>query len=434
MDDFWIADRLQVRREIAHWSHAIAQMRYLDLRASDLAWRSLERYLGIAIQQRLLEAVDRLEESSQDLRLRLEQIRTLADHEQVRVRLLGLRRQYLQTETTLDFFADALNTRTNERMAQLLTACDTMARRSMCEVLSTMGYDTPPVLTYIDKGLGASILKMGLRLWDGGTINPVAVIKVVFHNLMRPTSIIHEAGHQVAHILGWNEELRDALQSGLSSHSSELAEVWSSWASEIAADAFAFVHTGYAAVASLHDVLSGGERFVYRFLPGDPHPISYIRVLLGTAMCRLIFGPGEWDVLDHSWLRRHILAHASSEVKQILQASLSLLPQIVAIILKKPMTAFGKRTLVDLINPMRVQPKALLLWEREIGSVLYQSPYWIGKEPVRLLALSGYHVATRPQDANQIMRQHEGWMLRLGAASNAYQYMDTLKPRKEKVI
>ena len=40
------------------------------------------------------------------------------------------------------------------------------------DVLAPLGKETPSVLTYIDKGIGASILKAGLRLWDG-QISPI---------------------------------------------------------------------------------------------------------------------------------------------------------------------------------------------------------------------------------------------------------------------
>ena len=148
------------------------------------------------------------------------------------------------------------------------------------------------MLTYIDKGLGASILKAGLRLWDAGDLSPVAAIKITRHNLLRPTALIHEAGHQVAHIAGWNQELAAALSQGLAATSSELAGVWAGWASEIAADAVAFVHTGFASVAALHDVLAGETSTVFRHTPGDPHPICYLRVLLGVEMCRHFYGSG----------------------------------------------------------------------------------------------------------------------------------------------
>src|SRR5204863_1574422 len=90
--------------------------------------------------------------------------------------------------------------------------------RSMAQLLDQLGHvgkTAPVALTYLDKGLGASILKAGLRLWDGGDACPVAVIKVTRHNLLRPTALIHEAGHQVAHICNWNAELATALARGL---------------------------------------------------------------------------------------------------------------------------------------------------------------------------------------------------------------------------
>ena len=147
-------------------------------------------------------------------------------------------------------------------------------------------------MTYIDKGLGASILKAGLRLWDAGAVSPVAAVKITRHNLLRPTAVIHEAGHQVAHIADWNQELAAALSQGLAGTSGEIAGAWSCWASEIAADAVAFVHTGFASVAALHDVLAGEPSSVFRHTPGDPHPICYLRVLLGVEMCRYFYGAG----------------------------------------------------------------------------------------------------------------------------------------------
>ena len=120
----------------------------------------------------------------------------------------------------------------------------------------------------------------------------MAAIKITRHNLLRPTAAIHEAGHQVAHISGWNQELAAALARELAGASAELADAWSGWASEIAADAVAFVHTGFASVAALHDVLAGETPSVFRHTPGDPHPICYLRVLLGVEMCRYFYGAG----------------------------------------------------------------------------------------------------------------------------------------------
>ena len=295
------ATTIQIARQISHWTMAASRLGNLEDLASPNAWNSLEKYLGVVLRQNLTRAVDRLQQEATALQTQWHRAKTEQELDRVRQNLLAFRRHYLRAETLLDFYVDALNTRTNPDIAALLKACDLMAHRSMAQVLDRLGKKTPPVLTYIDKGLGASILKAGLRLWDGNTESSVAAIKIVRHNLYRPTALIHEAGHQFAHIVGWNKELADALERELARDSREVANIWSSWASEIAADTFAFAHTGYASVAGLHDVLAGGDRFVFRYVPGDPHPISYIRVLLGIEMCRQFFGNGSWDDLAYAW-------------------------------------------------------------------------------------------------------------------------------------
>jgi len=78
------------------------------------------------------------------------------------------------------------------------------------------------------------------------------------------------------------------------------------------------------------------------------------------------------------------------------------------------MGAFGGRTLVNLIDPRRVQPSTLLKLEHQIGSALYTSPHWVQTEALRLLALSGYKAATLPEQSLEILQQQRDWMVRLG--------------------
>jgi hypothetical protein len=338
---------------------------------------------------------------------------------EARRRLLAFRGQFLRAETTLDYFADAIDTRTNAESAALLRACDSLAYRSMAQILDQLGAQTPVVLTYIDKGLGASILKAGLRLWDGGAVSPVAAIKITRHNMLRPTAAIHEAGHQVAHILGWNEELSSALALGLSETSSDLGGIWSAWASEIAADAVAFVHTGFASIAALHDVLAGDTRSVFRHTPGDPHPICYLRVLLGIATCRYFYGPGPWDDLGRAWTALHPLRLAPAQTRPLLEGSIPALTQIVRIIFDTPMQAFRGASLRALVKPERVSPAALNEMAEKIGPALFTSSHWLWTESLRILALTGLQLVARPQDLKEILKSQEQAMLRLGGALRA---------------
>ena len=194
-----------------------------------------------------------------------------------------------------------------------MRALDRVAELSMAAALDPLGRETPPVLTYLGEGLGAQILKAGIRHWDG-SLSPAAAIKVTRHNLYRPTSLVHETGHQVAHILGWNPEVAGLIERGLA-HAPALGELWASWVSEITADAFAFAHCGYPAVAALHDVLANDVGNVLRVIPGDPHPVAYLRVLLGVQMCRRSYGSGPWDELASAWMRTYPLTGAAAVTK-----------------------------------------------------------------------------------------------------------------------
>lgn len=406
--------RMQIARQVAHWVMAAQRLGNLDDLASPSAWEGLERYVGVVLRQNLLTAVHQLHQQSKFLQAQWNAAETISDFRRVQNQLVHFRKQYLRTEVLLDFYADAINTRTNPTISALLRACDALCQQSMIPLLQPLGKSIPPVLTYLDQGLGASILKAGLRLWDGKTESAVAAIKIVRHNLYRPTALIHESGHQIAHILDWNQELAAILERELSTNSKELAAIWASWSSEIAADTIAFVYTGYAAVAGLHDVLAGGDSFVFTFIPGAPHPVSYIRVLLGVEMCRQFFGSGPWDELSYSWSQSHLLERANSSVRAVLQESLPLLPKVSELALSTPMRAFGGRTLVNLVDPRRVQPSTLLKLEHQIGSALYTSPHWVQTEALRLLALSGYKAATLPEQSLEILQQQRDWMVRLG--------------------
>ncbi|RXA20227.1 hypothetical protein EQO05_06510 [Methanosarcina sp. MSH10X1] len=419
MSDPGTATRTQLTRQVAHWTAAAMRLHDLDDLASPSAWNSLEHYLGLSIRQHLTMAVERLKREATFLQTALNSASSIADLSIVRQQLLTFRKRYLRVETTLDFYADAINTRTSTIMMGLMRACDTLSHRSMTQILDQLGKPAPITLTYLDKGLGASILKAGLRLWDETSVNPVAAIKITRHNLHRPTALIHEAGHQVAHITGWSEELSSALEADLAYAPAGVADAWASWAPEIAADAFGFVHTGYASVASLYDVVDGGESVVFRYLPGDPHPISYLRVLLGAEMCRQFYGAGPWDDLALSWTQQYSLQRAPQASGYLLRESVPLLTNVVNITLRKPMRSFGGRSLIALINPERVKPETLLALEQQLGAALYTSMHWIWTEALRLLALTGLRKATLANRTTETIKLQEEWMLRLGGALQA---------------
>jgi len=417
MADLMAALRLQLSRQVAHWTFAAAELEELDELAPAAAWRELEQYLGVTVRRKLAESSDRLEKHGALLRAALQAAGSLPELKDVERLLIGFRRQYLRTETTLEFFADAIRTRTDATLGGLLRACDSISYRSMSAVLDRLEKDTPVVLSYLDRGLGASILKAGLRLWDG-TDSPVAAIKVTRHNLCQPTSVLHESGHQVAHLTGWTEEMAAVYRSRLGG-APGVADEWAAWTSEIVADAHAFVHAGFAAVATLHDVVAGESSMVFRHLPGDPHPIAYLRVLLGVEMCRQSYGAGPWDDMAWAWAELHPLERAGEEAGALIRASLPILARAADLCLHQPMRGFRGRSISDLVNPDRVRPSTLEEMERKVGVALFTSTHWVWTESLRLLALTGWRMATAPERAVDFMKQQQAWMLRLGGTAQA---------------
>src|SRR6202044_1805893 len=104
-----------------------------------------------------------------------------------------------------------------------LRACDVMAERAVRAALEPLGIQAPPIMTHFTTGIGASILRIGTKLWDG-SLSPIAAIRLTYHNRFRTTSLFHECGHQVAGITGWNEVFAQTLRTHLAGASTEIAE------------------------------------------------------------------------------------------------------------------------------------------------------------------------------------------------------------------
>jgi hypothetical protein len=288
-----------------------------------------------------------------------------------------------------------------------------MADRTVRGVLDLLGMKTPPIMTYFTTGVGASILRIGTKLWDG-SLSPIAAIRLTYHNRFRTTSLFHECGHQVAGMTGWNEALARAIRARLGGGTSEIAETVAGWASEMAADSFAFAYSGYAAVVALSDVVAGRGTEVFRFLVGDPHPISYLRVLLGVEMCRRFYGMGPWDELATAWEQLYPVRIAPAFSRSVVTAVVPLLPRIVDVALLTALPCFLDKPLAELVDPQRASPAALREMERKAGGAAFSSSHWIWTECVRLTALTGLRYATEPKKGREILKQQEDWMIRLG--------------------
>jgi hypothetical protein len=407
--------RSSLNRQVNHWLQATSRLSALDHLVSAAGWQGIEHNMGKLLRESLQKSINDVVSAAKQLQKDFQTSESDKSLKIIKQRLTGLREEYLRAEQTIHFYTIALNSRTTSNVSALLRACDILCIKSMEELLIPLNKKAPFVLTYIDKGIGASILKAGLRLWDGN-ISPVAAIKVTQHNLFRPTAIIHETGHQVAHILNWNDELSNVFRLQLNNHPKVVSAAFANWASEIAADAFAFVHTGFGSIAALHDVVSGFPQSVFAFHANDPHPISYVRVLMGLEMCRQFYGPGPWDDLEMAFKEDYNINSVNYPSVGLIKMCIAALPETVEILLKSPYRAFNGQSLSQIIPPERVGPKALEKLEYIAGPALFTSHAWIWKECIKLLALIGYKIGIGEKDLSPFYKLQEEWMVKLGFA------------------
>jgi hypothetical protein len=414
-----IADRVSsglrshLLRQINHWAGAAERLDDFEATASPEAWASLERYVGVTLRGGLKEARDQLKREAVAVQAVFNAARSRSDLERVADQVGLLKKRYLQTELLVDFYVGAVRARANPEVGLQLRACDVMADRVVRGALEPLSLKVPPILTYFTTGVGASILRIGTRLWDG-SLSPIATIRLACQNRFRTTSLFHECGHQVAGITGWNEDFARIVRTKLAGAGNEIAETVASWTSEIAADSFAFAYSGYAAVVALSDVVDGRGAEVFGLSPYDPHPISHLRVELGVEMCRRFYGMGPWDELATAWEEFHPIRNAPPLSATIVAAVSPLLPLIVDAALLTPMPCFRQKSLAELVDPQRASPAALREMQHNAGASAFTSSHWIWTECVRLTALTGLRYATEPEKGSQILKQQEEWMIKLG--------------------
>ena len=170
----------------------------------------------------------------------------------------------------------------------------------------------------------------------------------------------------------------------------------------------AFALTGYASVAALHDVVAD-SRTILRWPLGDPHPVGWLRVLLGVAMCRAAFGPGPWDRLEEAVVTANPLSRAESRPRPC-----SAVPRADgrsggASASTAPVPGFGRRPVTTLVDPPRLAPRAVRARAgRRTGP--WTSPHWRASEGIRIVALAGLREAEHPERAGQWVERAEAWM------------------------
>ena len=162
-------------------------------------------------------------------------------------RFTFLRLRFQAVLSQFDTFSDVVTQRSEHETGVWLSGLDVAA----ADALALPGYYTaPPVICYLDRGLGAAIRRARTRLPGGGE-NPVAIIRVPRERMVGngiASSLVHEVGHQGAALLDLMGSIRPILKGLQQSDAKQqiVWRLWERWISEIVADFWSVAKVGVA--------------------------------------------------------------------------------------------------------------------------------------------------------------------------------------------
>jgi hypothetical protein len=304
--------------------------------------------------------------------------RTAGPREQQR-RFTTIRMGFNDVLAHFDLFTEVITQRSEHGTGVWLSGLDVLAR----EALELPGwFEAPPVICYLARGPGAAIRRARTRL-PGGATNPVAIIRVPRERMVGHaigSSLIHEVGHQGAALLALVESLRPVLRRLGDAQTGPAAEPWRSferWISEIVADLWSVARLGIGATLGLIGVVSLPRFFVFRPSGDDPHPVPWLRVLIGCAMGDALYPNPQWDVLARTWRRLYPPDGIEPEYLRSLDRLVAALPQFTEVLLGHRPAGLGGRGLGEVLRRPDRRPEHLLgLFEawRTDPAALYAAP------------------------------------------------------------
>jgi hypothetical protein len=180
-----------------------------------------------------------------------------SDAEQAQRKFTFLWLRFNAVVTHFDMFDNVITQRSESEIGVWLSGLDVVS----ADALQLEGvYEAPPVICYLDRGVGASIRRARTRMPGGGD-NPVAIIKVPRERMIGSgiaSSLVHEVGHQAAALLDLVEALRPVLDRLGRERSGEQQAwfLWKRWISEIVADFWSVARVGVASTLGLMGVVS----------------------------------------------------------------------------------------------------------------------------------------------------------------------------------
>jgi hypothetical protein len=287
--------------------------------------------------------------------------RQWSDAEQAQRQFTILRLRFNAVVTHFDLFDNVITQRSESETGLWLSGLDVVSADAL--QLKQNYYNPPPVICYLDRGVGAAIRRARTRMPGGGD-NPVAIIKVPRERMVGSgiaSSLVHEVGHQAAALLDLVESLRPVLdglgRGSLAEHDAWL--LWKRWISEIVADFWSIARVGIASTLGLMGVVSLPRAFVFRLNADDPHPTPWIRVKLSAAFGQALYPQPAWDHLAQLWEAYYPLKRLNQTQMRLLRMLEKTTPALVAVLVNHRPAALRGRSLVESLDVGERQPARL---------------------------------------------------------------------------
>src|SRR5262245_28725177 len=267
--------------------------------------------------------------------------------EEAQRRFTFLRLRFNAVLTQLDLFNEVITQRSESENGVWLSGLDVVS----ADALALPGYyAAPPVICYLDRGVGAAIRRARTR-FPGGGENPVAIIRVPRERMVGSgiaSSLIHEVDHQGAALLELVPSLRLVLQARQRASDVSLVwQLWERWISEIVADFWSLARVGVVSTLGLIGVVSLPRSFVFRLNVDDPHPIPWIRVKLSCAIGHALYPHPQWQRLANLWEAYYPVAGLDDQRRQALRSLETSMPEFVRVLINHRPEALRGRSLIE---------------------------------------------------------------------------------------
>jgi hypothetical protein len=282
-----------------------------------------------------------------------------ATAEEAQRRFTMLRLRFNAVLTQFDTFNDVITQRSENETGVWLSGLDVLAADALR--LPGRFFAPPPVICYLDRGVGAAIRRARTRL-PGGGASPVAIVKVPRERMVGSgiaSSLVHEVGHQGAALLGLVESLARGMQKAAEKSEAAAWQLWERWLSEIVADLWSVARVGVGSTMGLMSVVSLPRAFVFRLNADDPHPTPWIRVKLSAAIGDAFYPQPMWNRLARLWESYYPLEGLHPEQQGTLLALERTIPRVVAFLRGHRPEALKGVTLAEILRMEDLRPENL---------------------------------------------------------------------------